>query len=445
MRREGVQLSDKDLELLMERTEGWAAGLRLAALTLAEPRPARRARRRLHRGRAGRGRLPDRRGGRPPAGRGPAVHAVHVRLPDVHRGPRGHADQAGQRRADPRPAGTNRHPHQLDPRVARTLPLPPTAPRLPACRARPAPALGRQRAAPHGGRLVPRRGRPAASDGARRRRGATTTSSASWSRSSAWRRCSTGRSQLLRRVLDTAPAHVRSRPSVALIAAAAALDVGDVLDRGPLPARHRATPPSRCAASGCARCTPPSSSTRARLHGDVADAMTALRHTRAGQTGDPDVDLFGLLNHGVAAAWTGRHQTAKTTLRRRAAAGRRRTGGTRPRCSARRTSGRSPPSRATWPTMGDRARAALAVAESRGWTGTARCAYPNALLAVEAYQRLEEEPGRSSSPPWPSSCWPTRSTPPSSCSPAPSRRWSPSTRQTIPTRSSRTCGRTGGG
>jgi LuxR family maltose regulon positive regulatory protein len=41
--------------------------------------------------------------------------------------------------------------------------------------------------------------------------------------------------------------------------------------------------------------------------------------------------------------------------------------------------------------MGTRARTALAIAESRDWAGTSRCAYAYALLGVEAYERLEKD------------------------------------------------------
>ena len=198
-----------------------------------------------------------------------------------------------------------------------------------------------------------------------------------------------GQVKLLRRVIAGAPAHVRSRPSVALIAAAAALDVGDMLtadrclqgiEKGGQPMRSQRLRALYAAVQ----------LNRARLHGDVADSMMALRHTRAGQTGDPDVDLFGLLNYGVAAAWTGRHQIAKTTLRdalQLATADRRDAAAVQ--CETH--LGAIAAVEGDLATMHDRARAALTIAESRGWTGTARCAYPNALLAVEAYQRLDEE------------------------------------------------------
>jgi LuxR family transcriptional regulator, maltose regulon positive regulatory protein len=198
-----------------------------------------------------------------------------------------------------------------------------------------------------------------------------------------------GQVKLLRRVIGGAPEHVRSRPSVALIAAAAALDVGDMLtadrclqgiEKGVQPMRSQRLRALYAAVQ----------LNRARLHGDVADSMMALRHTRAGQTGDPDVDLFGLLNYGVAAAWTGRHQVAKTTLRdalQLATADRRDAAALQ--CETH--LGAIAAVEGDLTTMHERALAALAIAESRGWTGTARCAYPNTLLAVEAYQRLDEE------------------------------------------------------
>jgi LuxR family transcriptional regulator, maltose regulon positive regulatory protein len=196
-----------------------------------------------------------------------------------------------------------------------------------------------------------------------------------------------GQVQLLRRVLDAAPAHVRARPSVALVAAAAALDVGDVLTADRYLHGIENAQPMRSQRLRALHAAVELN--RARLHGDVADAMTALRHTRSGQTGDHDVDLFGLLNRGVAAAWTGHHHAARTNLRhalelatmeRRDAAAL--------QCETH--LGAIAAVEGDLTTMGERARTAIAIGEKRGWANTSRCAYANALLAVEAYQRLDQ-------------------------------------------------------
>ena len=78
-------------ELLWERTEGWAAGLRLAALSLHDHPDPSGFIRRLRRRRSRRERLPDDRGGLPPAGR-------HARLPAPHRDRRA-GERLARRRA----------------------------------------------------------------------------------------------------------------------------------------------------------------------------------------------------------------------------------------------------------------------------------------------------------------------------------------------------------
>lgn len=386
--REGVQLSEKDLELLMRRTEGWAAGLRLAALTIADPgQPAEHV-----------GDLT----GDEQVVADYLIGEVVARQPDEvqrfmlstcvcrtftydlaatltrqdnagqildwlertgilishrresHRYFRYHPLLRGYLRAelDRRQHSARNEQH----RTAATWYL----------------AAGdRRRAMEHAvasadddllTRLVAKFGMAQVLD---------------------------GQVTLLRKVLDAAPAHVRSRPSVALVDAAAALDVGDVLtaDRCLHGIEHSA---QQMRSRRLRTLHAAVQLKRARLHGDVADAMAALRHARAGQTGDPDVDLFGLLNHGVAAAWTGRHQTAKTSLRHalRLATIEQRDAAV-VECETH--LGALAAVDGDLATMGERARAALAIAESHGWGNTSRCAYPNALLAVEAYLRLEKD------------------------------------------------------
>jgi LuxR family maltose regulon positive regulatory protein len=194
-----------------------------------------------------------------------------------------------------------------------------------------------------------------------------------------------GRSANLRRVLGTAPAHVQARQPVAVVAAEAALDLGD------LPAADRWL-------RGMAGSAEPARSqlTRARhatvqlhhalLRGDIGATLATLKTTRAGQTGDRDLDLLTLLHRGVAAAWTGDRHAAAVDLCR-----------AHDRAVAEHRDAVVLQSRIHLAAEGDlthlreRAESALTFAESRGWAKTSRCAYLYTLLAVVAYQQLEDQ------------------------------------------------------
>jgi LuxR family transcriptional regulator, maltose regulon positive regulatory protein len=190
-------------------------------------------------------------------------------------------------------------------------------------------------------------------------------------------------------VLDSARPHVLARPSVALVAAATALDLGDVLGaerflRGVDNAAH----PLRTQRLRALHATVHLH--RQRLRGDVADALTALKATRAGQTGDLDVDLLTLVNRGVAVAWTGRHQAAKADLQRALhLAETEQRHAVRLQCETHLAAVAA--AEGDLVAMRTRASSALAIADSRGWAGTSRCAYTYVLLGVAAYERGAEE------------------------------------------------------
>jgi LuxR family transcriptional regulator, maltose regulon positive regulatory protein len=198
-----------------------------------------------------------------------------------------------------------------------------------------------------------------------------------------------GETVRLRRILDSAPAHVLSRPSVALVAALTALDLGDVLvaDRW-LRGIDNAAHPLRTQRLRALRATVQLH--RSRLDGDVGTALTAVRSTRAGRTGEFDLDLLTLFNRGVVAAWTGHHHRAKSNLYHalRLAASERRDA-VRLQCEAHLAAVAAV--EGDLAQMSTRARGALAIAESRGWDDTPRCTYIYTLLALEAYERLEDE------------------------------------------------------
>ncbi|MFL6141764.1 MAG: LuxR C-terminal-related transcriptional regulator [Labedaea sp.] len=198
-----------------------------------------------------------------------------------------------------------------------------------------------------------------------------------------------GETVRLRRILDSAPAHVLSRPSVTLVVALAALDLGDVLvaDRW-LRGLDNVAHPLRTQRLRALHAT--AHLHRSRLDGDIRVARAALRYTRAGRTGDLDSDLLALFNRGVAAAWTGHQQAAKNDLQRalRLASSEQRDA-IRLQCETHLAGIAAVEGDLT--QVSARARAALELAESHGWANTSRCAYAYALLGFVAYQRLEGE------------------------------------------------------
>jgi len=198
-----------------------------------------------------------------------------------------------------------------------------------------------------------------------------------------------GQPQRLKRVLDSARPHVLARPSVALVAAATALDLGDVpaadrFLRGIDHAGHPLRTQRLRALQASVHLH------RQRLFGDAGDALSALRATRAGQTGDLDVDLLALVNRGVAVAWTGEREAAKEDLEHALRlAGTERRDAIALQCETHLAGIAA--ADGDLAAMGVRARAALSIAEAREWAGTARCAYAYALLGAEAYEQLADE------------------------------------------------------
>lgn len=198
-----------------------------------------------------------------------------------------------------------------------------------------------------------------------------------------------GNTAQLRRILDTAPAHIVARPSVGLVAAAAALDLGDVLAADQLLRRlDNAGRPLRTERQRALHATVRLH--RSRTHGDVRSAFGALRGTRAGHTGDPDVDLLALVNRGIAATWLGRHRTAKADLHAalQLAIAENRDAVTL-ECQVHLAAAAA--AEGDLAQMSARAEYALELAQARGWTNTPRCALLYALLGVEARERLDTD------------------------------------------------------
>lgn len=194
-----------------------------------------------------------------------------------------------------------------------------------------------------------------------------------------------GRSGGLHRILGSAPARVLARQSVTLVAAQSALVLGDLptADRW----LHRATaghPPLRDQRLRTLYATVRLH--RALLHGDIGAALVKLRATRAGQTGERDLDLLAIFSRGVAMAWTGDHDAAAADLR---LALERATTDCRDGVALQSMVHLAAQGDLT--QLGENAEAALEFAKSRGWTRTFRCAYLYTLMGVVAYQRVDDQ------------------------------------------------------
>ncbi|SDW73455.1 LuxR family transcriptional regulator, maltose regulon positive regulatory protein [Amycolatopsis xylanica] len=198
-----------------------------------------------------------------------------------------------------------------------------------------------------------------------------------------------GESSRLRRLLDTVPPHVLDRPSVALVAAATALDLGDLsaADRR-LRGINNAAHPLRTQRLRALHATVRLQ--RARMQGDLGSALATLETTRAGRTGVVDIDLLALVNRGAAHAWTGHHRAATADLQRaHQLATVERRDAVVLQCKAQLAAAAG--AEGDLVQLGERAAAALDFAEARGWAMTSRSAYIHALQGLEAYQRLEDE------------------------------------------------------
>jgi LuxR family maltose regulon positive regulatory protein len=200
-----------------------------------------------------------------------------------------------------------------------------------------------------------------------------------------------GGTAALARSIAAAPRAAFERPAVRLVAAATALDRGDVaaadewLD-GTVPDALDA--PGR-ALHATLRLL------RARLLGDCSAELSALQDTVAGRSGDRDLDLLALAERGTAHLWLqelddaerdlsaavtmaradGRDHVALHCLSSLAAVG---------------SSG------SDILLAGDRAEAAIAFAGERGWARTSECAYAHVLAGLAAYQRIDDDAARSS-------------------------------------------------
>lgn len=195
----------------------------------------------------------------------------------------------------------------------------------------------------------------------------------------------------LRRLLADLPPEVLARPGVGLVAAEAALDVGDVptadarLALMRIAVEEQATDRLRALHAAVAL-------HRARLHGDVPtalDTLSAVHSGASGCTGDTDVEMLAMLNRGVSHIWLADPDAAETELQRALALAR---GSGRDSVALQCLSnlGGVSASNSELVEMSARAEEALDFAASRGWARTSHCGYAYVLAGWGAYQRLDE-------------------------------------------------------
>lgn len=191
-----------------------------------------------------------------------------------------------------------------------------------------------------------------------------------------------GRAAELHVLLSRLPPDIVARPFNALVAAAAALDVSQVADADRrLSIVDRADlPQGRLRALHAAVVL-----NRARLGGGTRAALPA---TAGGRTGDDDIDTYTLLNRGVAVLAEGDHAEAEDVLLRAlrlAAHGHRDHAVLLCRIQLAAVSG----IRGDLSRMDERAADAIDFAADRGWARRPHCAMAYALRAALAYLRLD--------------------------------------------------------
>lgn len=202
-----------------------------------------------------------------------------------------------------------------------------------------------------------------------------------------------GRSARLCRLFERVAAETLARPGVALVATVAALEAGDVVTAdarlegmGTRIGDHRSARLRALHATAAVH--------RARLGGDVPAARTALEVAPATDTGEVDTDLLVLVNRGTARLWLGEHQAGERDLRRALeVASARGHDSTVLHCLVHLAVAAAADSDLV--ATAARAEAAIAFATEHGWSHTPRCGYAYGIGAWAAYQRLDQDTGSS--------------------------------------------------
>jgi LuxR family maltose regulon positive regulatory protein len=198
-----------------------------------------------------------------------------------------------------------------------------------------------------------------------------------------------GRARLLRRLLATPAATSTDRPQVVMIAAAAALDGNDFAAADDFLARLEATPAERLdewqrLLHAALRVQ------RAVSGGDLASAMAGLAAVYRDDCGDADLDLLALTWRGTAEFTLGDSTAAEADLRRGAELARR-LGNDYIQLSCLSKLASTLSVQSQFVAMGEVAAAAIELANARGWAASPRCAAAYAVAAWSAYSRVDRE------------------------------------------------------
>ena len=201
-----------------------------------------------------------------------------------------------------------------------------------------------------------------------------------------------GRGEFLRRQFDLIPADLLDRPPVALVAAAVALDGNDVEVADQFLARLTAVPPAdlddrmrvMLAVLRLQRST---------WGGDLPGALAGLTAVSGGPPGETDLDLFAATWRAIAAFALGDSEKAHVDLSRAARLARR-AGHAYAELACLTVQASAAAARCDFVGMGEIAAEALELADARGLTGSPTCAYAYAVSAWSAYERMEPDSSR---------------------------------------------------
>jgi LuxR family transcriptional regulator, maltose regulon positive regulatory protein len=199
-----------------------------------------------------------------------------------------------------------------------------------------------------------------------------------------------GHAQALATLLSMVEPRDRSVPAVALLGAATALELGDVdaADRwlaGLDPAAVEAADDPALAALAATVGV-----WRARSTDRVEDALARLEATPAGSTGVEEYDLLALHERGVARLYIGRYDEGARDLDRAARLARL-TGRDALQLSSRSFRAGAIACMSQLRAMRQEAEAALELAERRGWSGTQAVAHAHLLVGWSAHLQADRE------------------------------------------------------
>jgi LuxR family maltose regulon positive regulatory protein len=197
-----------------------------------------------------------------------------------------------------------------------------------------------------------------------------------------------GRSRLLQRLLATPAAADSDRPQVLMIAAAAALDADDLATADEMLVRL-ATIPAQQLDDQQHILHATLRVERALSGGDLATAVAGLAAVY-GDGGTTDLDLLTLMCRGIAAFRLGDNKAAEADLRRGAELARRLGNDyIQLSCLSKLASVLSVQSE--FVAMGEVAAAAIELANARGWAASPRCAPAYAVAMWSAYLRTDRQ------------------------------------------------------